>query len=73
MFKNPALSTWFSYATLGKEDPYHFLLLKLTGRYDEEGLAHMLVAAKDGSASFIARGGGECTAKDLAEQWKNGR
>ncbi|KAG3123228.1 hypothetical protein C6341_g26631, partial [Phytophthora cactorum] len=37
MFKNPALSTWFSYATLGKEDPYHFLLLKLTGRYDEEG------------------------------------
>ncbi|KAG3122149.1 hypothetical protein PI124_g24207 [Phytophthora idaei] len=56
MFKNPALSTWFSYATLGKEDLYHFLLLKLTDRYDEEGLAHMLVAAKDGSASFIARG-----------------
>ncbi|KAF1787476.1 hypothetical protein GQ600_7628 [Phytophthora cactorum] len=68
MFKNPALSTWFSYATLGKEDPYHFLLLKLTGRYDEEGLAHMLVAAKDGKMLFLelkARFGDEKVAQLL--------
>ncbi|KAI9985558.1 hypothetical protein PInf_004932 [Phytophthora infestans] len=51
LLENPALSTWMSYVTLEKGDPYNLLLLKLKSRYDEEELAHMLVVTE----SVIAR------------------
>ncbi|KUF85750.1 hypothetical protein AM588_10001001 [Phytophthora nicotianae] len=49
LLENPALSTWITYVTqLGKDDPYHMLLLKLTRHYSDDELANVLLTAKAG-------------------------
>ncbi|KAI9985483.1 hypothetical protein PInf_004931 [Phytophthora infestans] len=55
LLESPALRTWMSYVALGKGDPYNLLLLKLTSRYDEEELTHMLVVAKSGIARNVEK------------------
>ncbi|ETO65303.1 hypothetical protein F444_17362 [Phytophthora nicotianae P1976] len=71
LLKNPLLSTWMSYEKkLGTENPNHALLLKLRERYDDAGLAKMLVAAKnDRSTQVIATH----VERAQLESWLNGK
>ncbi|KAG2891189.1 hypothetical protein PC110_g17408 [Phytophthora cactorum] len=47
IFTRPSLETLISYVTgLQTADPYDWLAVKLTKRYGEDGLAHMVAAAK---------------------------
>ncbi|KAG6945911.1 hypothetical protein JG688_00016308 [Phytophthora aleatoria] len=47
IFTRPSLETLISYVTgLKTADPYDWLAVKLTKRYGEDGLAHMVAAAK---------------------------
>ncbi|KAG3187242.1 hypothetical protein PC128_g12670 [Phytophthora cactorum] len=51
LMKSPALSMWMAYMSKLKEDPYDFLLQKLTPSYGEAGLAKMLAKSKDDAAT----------------------
>ncbi|KAE9258652.1 hypothetical protein PF001_g33292, partial [Phytophthora fragariae] len=44
--KSPALDSWISYVKMLGEDPYKLLLATVSARYTDEGLARMLVVAK---------------------------
>ncbi|KAE8997777.1 hypothetical protein PF011_g15330 [Phytophthora fragariae] len=44
--KSPALDFWISYVKMLGEDPYKLILATLPARYTDEGLASMLVVAK---------------------------
>ncbi|KAE9169559.1 hypothetical protein PF005_g27918 [Phytophthora fragariae] len=44
--KRPALDSWISYVKMLGEDPYKLLLATVSARYTDEGLARMLVVAK---------------------------
>ncbi|ETO82884.1 hypothetical protein F444_03026 [Phytophthora nicotianae P1976] len=57
LLENPALSTWITYVTqLGKDDPYHMLLLKLTRHYSDDELANVLLTAKAGGGTYRIAG-----------------
>ncbi|KAE9066124.1 hypothetical protein PF010_g27929 [Phytophthora fragariae] len=45
--KSPALDFWISYVKMLGEDPYKLILATLPARYTDEGLASMLVMAKE--------------------------
>ncbi|POM73760.1 ABCF/EF-3b transporter-like protein, partial [Phytophthora palmivora] len=45
--KSPVLDTWTSYVTKLKKDPNQLMFLKLETRYDDEGVAKVLLATKN--------------------------
>ncbi|ETO61433.1 hypothetical protein F444_20553 [Phytophthora nicotianae P1976] len=50
LLKNPLLDTWISYIPkAASENPYNLVLRKLMNHYDDQGLAQMLIAAKEDS------------------------
>ncbi|KAK1942454.1 hypothetical protein P3T76_005953 [Phytophthora citrophthora] len=51
LLKKPELDAWISYAARLNKDPYDLLLFKLKPRYDDAGLASMLVRAKNDPAT----------------------
>ncbi|KAL3659242.1 hypothetical protein V7S43_015820 [Phytophthora oleae] len=51
LLKKPELGAWISYTTKLDKDPYDLLLFKLKPRYDDAGLANMLVLAKNDPAT----------------------
>ncbi|KAF4028630.1 hypothetical protein GN244_ATG19682 [Phytophthora infestans] len=69
LLKNPVLSTWISYGhRVGGKSPYEELFTKLIARYDDEGLAKMIITAKDDKVvSFIRT---DMTNK-LFEKWQS--
>eukprot|EP00644_Phytophthora_capsici_P005553 jgi/Phyca11/538616/estExt2_Genewise1Plus.C_PHYCAscaffold_20101 len=51
LLKKPELGAWISYTTKLDKNPYDLLLFKLKPRYDDAGLASMLVHAKNDPAT----------------------
>ncbi|POM59297.1 Secreted RxLR effector peptide protein, partial [Phytophthora palmivora] len=52
LLESPSLNRWIVYVTrVSKEDPYKLLFLDLAKRYNDEGLANVLVAAKSASGT----------------------
>ncbi|KAG6949822.1 hypothetical protein JG688_00014479, partial [Phytophthora aleatoria] len=56
LLKNPALSTWFSYVKMTKQNPDELSFLKLKTRFSDEELATMIAVTRDAKAWIYLEG-----------------
>ncbi|KAF1791331.1 hypothetical protein PC129_g3297 [Phytophthora cactorum] len=56
LLKNPALSTWFSYVKMTKQNPDELLFLKLKTRFSDEELVTMIAVTRDAKVWIYLEG-----------------